>query len=813
MDRSIAHSSRFLHFLKDPSVWLFLAGLSLLIWHSNLQPQDKQSVKADLIFHYNLNMYFDVGENDVSVRTYLPANNDRQQIIKEAIHSDTLRLDTDDIVSGRQAVWKGNSNKPIRYNALLSLQEERYEIDPEIQIASSYPSSIAKWLKATKAMPTDHPEIKALWQTIKPEEQARFLSTARSIFDYVHLQIEGAPFKGFTDALTALRLQQASCNGKGRLFASLARQNGIPARLIGGVILNDGQKRTSHQWIELYLQGYWIPFDPTNGHFAYIPKNYLQLYVGDKVLFGHTRDINFDYQFSIRSEHLALPLLQNEQKYALFPNAAEMLSRLGIDYRTAGIFLLFPLVALIISFARNVIGLKTFGIFMPMLISAACVYTGFWTGIVGFVAVLLIAYAGQVFFERHKLLKVPRLAAVITLNTIFFIMVLKLMGDKNTLELGMITLFPVVIISFIAERLNHLSQDGKWSELLKLSLGTLFVITVCYLIFSSIMLQGFFAVYPESLLLVLALQVIIGKWTGMRISEYFRFRKINQHGNTVNINQRNRDYVYTLNERPWLELAIDKIASKQALMQQGIPVPQTLLKCESFLDLDRFLQNLEHFDSFVIKPNRGSQGNGIIVIESKDEKYFYSPSRKAYSRKDIRHHLSEIISGSFSQDGQSDIAYLEPLLVEHRSIAQFANLGLSDIRLIVCKQSIISCMLRIPTALSEGKANLHQGAIGLSVNIDTGITEVASFKGETLTHHPDSGVELAGKRIPFWDQICSIALQAQQAVPLGYIGVDVCIDQKLGPLVLEVNGRPGLEIQNVQQKGFSNELKLAIDTI
>jgi len=566
MDDQYKNLKGFKQLISEPVFWLLFVGIGLLIWHTKVQPQDHSNVQAELIYRYNLSMYFDAGENDVSVRTYLPENSDRLQIIEEVIQSDTLGLDTNDIAAGRQAVWRGNSSKPIRYSALLSLQDERYDIDSSILIANTYPSSVAKWLKPTKSIPTQHPEIKALWQTIKPKKNGQFLSTARSIFDYVHLKIEGAPFKGFTDALTALRLQQASCNGKGRLFAALARQNGIPARLIGGVILNDGQKRTSHQWIELYLQGHWIPFDPTNGHFAYIPENYLQLYVGDKVLFGHTRDINFDYQFSIQSEHLAAPLLQTDQKHALFPNAAEMLARLGIEYKTAGIFLLFPLVALLISFARNVIGLKTFGVFMPMLISAACVYTGFWIGIFGFVSVLIIAYLGQVYFEKHKMLKIPRLAAVITLNTILFIVVLKLLGEKSSLQLGMVTLFPVVIIAFIAERLSHLSQDGKWQELFNISLGTLAVIGVCYLTFSSILLQGFFAVYPESLLLVLALQVVIGKWTGMRISEYIRFRGINRHSETLNINQRNRDYVYALNDRENLELAIDKLASKKAIL-------------------------------------------------------------------------------------------------------------------------------------------------------------------------------------------------------------------------------------------------------
>ncbi|MEL7219627.1 MAG: transglutaminase family protein, partial [Pseudomonadota bacterium] len=97
--------------------------------------------------------------------------------------------------------------------------------------------------------------------------------------------------------MTALRLGRASCNGKGRLFVALARTNGIPARLVGGVILNEGSKKTSHQWLEVLIEGRWVPFDPTNGHFATLPENYLRLYTGDHALFRHTRNINFDYLF------------------------------------------------------------------------------------------------------------------------------------------------------------------------------------------------------------------------------------------------------------------------------------------------------------------------------------------------------------------------------------------------------------------------------------------------------------------------------------------------------------------------------------
>ena len=111
-------------------------------------------------------------------------------------------------------------------------------------------------------------------------------------------------------------------------------------------------------------------------------------------------------------------------------------------------------------------------------------------------------------------------------------------------------------------------------------------------------------------------------------------------------------------------------------------------------------------------------------------------------------------------------------------------------------------MLRLPTKRSGGKANLHQGAVGLAIDLETGKITHASQKGESIEKHPDTDVQLVGFKIPKWRQIMDISKRASKAIPLGYIGVDICVDQNRGPLILEVNGRPGIEIQNVQQKGL-----------
>lgn len=798
--------------LNKPSVWFTVLGITLLGMHMAWQPSHYKQLGAELLHRFSLTITFDAANEDIVTRTYLPLTNDRQEVINESLQSGTLEFTNDESLVGRQGIWNGYSATPIRYNAIISSREQKYEIDPELDIPTDYPPHLKRWLGPTDVIQVNDPRILELWMNIQPKER-KLLATLEAIHDYTLNEIEGAPFKGTTDAITTMILKKASCNGKSRLFVALARLNGIPTRLVGGVILETDKKKTSHQWVEAYVQGHWVPFDPLNGYFAHIPHHYLELYIDDQALFSHTRNINFDYIFDIKREHIAAPLLRFDDDEGAFFNAASLLAKIGIENKTAGIFLLFPFVALLISFARNILGLKTFGIFMPMLVSAACVYTGFWMGVAGFVGVLLTAWLGQMFFAKHKLLKIPRLAAIITLNTIIFIGIFMALGDQTPLQMGMMTLFPVVIISFIAERLSNMTEDNNWRELFLTSTGSIVMIGVCYLAFSSITLQSFFALFPETLLLVLAGQIFIGQWTGLRISEYMRFKKINTQNNTLGINKRNRDYVYQLNERKLLQLAIDKIETKKVLLQEGVPVPQTLDACDSFRDLDIFVEHLKDFKSFVVKPNRGSQGNGILVIVDNDDGTFVTASGKRYNLIDIRYHVTEIITGNFAQDGAPDTAYIEPLLIEHHGISKIANLGLSDIRVILCNQKIISCMLRVPTKLSEGKANLHQGAIGLSVDIETGVTTKCSFKGKELTKHPDTGTELIGVQIPFWAKIKQMAENSQKAIPLGYIGVDICIDEKLGPMVLEVNGRPGLEIQNVQHKGFSGEMENARDQL
>ncbi len=803
---------------NKPDIWIFIAGISLLIAHLLSQPERLALLLPVEIKQFNLDMYYQGNGDDIAISTFVPQNSNRQTVIQTQVQSSPLDYQQEETEAGLLARWGGTDiqgKHKIHYQASLLLQGLEYSIPSDLTIPVSHPPSLDNYLIETDAIQVSHPDIKKLWQSIKPDDERNTLAVLQAIFQFTDEQLETVPFKGLTDALTALRLKQASCNGKSRLFVALARLNNIPARLVGGVILESGEKKTSHQWVEVYLERHWVPMGPTNGYFAQLPSNFLTLYRGDEVLFRRTANIDFDYLFDVRSKRVAagvqaaLSAPQQQDKF----NLSVLLTSLGMDERTASIFLLFPLCALCITFFRNVVGVQSFGIFMPMLIAAACRYTGIGLGLSAFAAVMLVAFAMHRILEKARMLKIPRLAAVITVVTIAFLIMISFMDiTQSRLELGIVALFPVVIIAFTAERLQHMVEDNNWRDALLSTAGTLLLILLCYALFSSLLLRGGFALYPQLFIIVLALQIFIGRWTGVRVGEFWRFKRLihGGHGQVMSMNARNRDWVMGKNDKQWMQVANDKLATKEQLTQYQIPVPATLLSYQSRIDCQQLDSDIKDLNTFVVKPNNGSRGQGILVICGRQEDAWFDASGRRLSAANISRHVQEILAGTFSPMGRSDQAFIEPLIQQHHSLNAVANFGLSDIRIVLSDGKPLACMWRIPTKGSDGKANLHQGAIGAAIDTDTGVITRAESQGQTIDAHPDTGVSIVGLEMPYWPEIINISKRCYKAIPLAYLGVDICIDAESGPLVLEVNARPGLEIQNVKGRGL-RDLFLAFE--
>lgn len=273
----------------------------------------------------------------------------------------------------------------------------------------------------------------------------------------------------------------------------------------------------------------------------------------------------------------------------------------------------------------------------------------------------------------------------------------------------------------------------------------------------------------------------------------------------LGMNARNAVYVEGCNPRVHRDLADDKLACKRVLERAGVPVPATIAVIASRLDIARFDARVRGHERFAVKPARGKGGAGIIVVRGRGEGGWITVGGGFVNDLALRHHLVDMLMGAFS-GGDRDEGFLEELLLPHPSFVELSAGGLPDIRVITHGGTPRLAMLRCPTAHSGGKANLHQGGIGVGVDLESGRTLGGWWRKQRIDRHPDSGAPLAGIQVPFWSDIVAIAERAARAVPLGYLGVDLTCDERLGPLVVELNVRPGLEVQNVTGVGLETVL-------
>jgi alpha-L-glutamate ligase-like protein len=208
----------------------------------------------------------------------------------------------------------------------------------------------------------------------------------------------------------------------------------------------------------------------------------------------------------------------------------------------------------------------------------------------------------------------------------------------------------------------------------------------------------------------------------------------------------------------------------------------------------------------VIKPANGSRGNGILVIKGRIGDNLRLASRRLMGWDDLRFHMQNTLSGIYSLGGQED-SVLAEYCVEFDPVFQnITFLGVPDVRLIAYKGVPTMAMLRLPTSESEGKANLHQGAIGAGIDLATGRTLTAVWRNSVVHQHPDTLAEVSGVQIPHFDRMLEIAAGCNAMTGLGYVGVDLVLDATKGPLMLELNARPGLNIQIANRTGLAARL-------
>ncbi|SQD76511.1 alpha-L-glutamate ligase-like protein [Moritella yayanosii] len=282
--------------------------------------------------------------------------------------------------------------------------------------------------------------------------------------------------------------------------------------------------------------------------------------------------------------------------------------------------------------------------------------------------------------------------------------------------------------------------------------------------------------------------------------------KLKQQG-ILGMNQRNNMYISRYNPRKLFPLVDNKLKTKEIAEEANLSTPELIGVVDNQHAVKSVNKLIESLSGFVIKPAKGSGGKGILVITKVEDGRYYKPSGSECSLDDIERHCTNILAGLFSLGGGIDVAIVEALIIFDDSFEGYSFEGVPDIRVIVFKGIPMMAMMRLSTSMSDGKANLHQGAVGVGIDITTGVALNAVQHDEIVTHHPDTQKELAMLKVPHWEEVIRLAAQCYDISGLGYLGADVVLDQHHGPMLLELNARPGLAIQIANGMGLLPRLQ------
>lgn len=276
----------------------------------------------------------------------------------------------------------------------------------------------------------------------------------------------------------------------------------------------------------------------------------------------------------------------------------------------------------------------------------------------------------------------------------------------------------------------------------------------------------------------------------------------------IGMNRRNIRYIGRYNDRRLYPLVDDKLKTKLLAQRHGITSPALIGTVTTQFGVKHLREMLDGHPGFVIKPAKGSGGKGILVIEQSAGGVYTKPSGAQLGLEDLERHASNILSGLYSLGGSPDVALIEGLINFDERLTEYTYEGVPDIRVIVFRGYPVMAMMRLSTAASDGKANLHQGAVGVGLDVATG-TAIRGVQFDRTRHdHPDTGHELASLRIPDWHTLLLLAAGCYEMTGLGYIGTDMVLDRDRGPMLLELNARPGLAIQMANGEGLRNRLDL-----
>jgi len=462
-----------------------------------------------------------------SVTALIPSDDEGQVVLDERSASDRLRFSIRSRGDTRIGVWTGwlEGVQQIAYEFRVRSEVLTVPL-PEPPYAEPGEALREAYVQPTSEFPATTPQVREVLDRLPLPAADNVIDRVRSLYAFVAHEIATVDSAG-DDAVLTLAQREGSPTGKARLLVTMFRASGVPSRLAHGLELREGVGPQERVWTEAWVDDVWIPMSSVSGFFAERPADVISLGGAGHAPVEATGARAFGYRYRSLRERLR----PEEVALLMAPNHP-ILARLSLYNLPVGsqsalrALLVLPLGALVVALFRNLVGVATYGTFMPLLIAFSLRSFPLGRGLALVAFVLVLGVATRLLLERLRLLMVPRLAILLCL-VVLSVTALAIAGDEmGTQELFAGILFPIVILTMLVERFTiAMAEEGVQAALVP-AFWSIVVATVCYPVLRSPTAEHLMFTFPELLFAAMGVLVWVGGYTGYRIADLVRFRML-----------------------------------------------------------------------------------------------------------------------------------------------------------------------------------------------------------------------------------------------------------------------------------------------
>jgi len=483
-------------------------------------------VAGDSLWRISYTVEFQARKPGARLRLGIPSDTPHARVFRQNLfHSGLAPVRSRPSRAGNReadltAIRAGACSASARFDVHLSPRPLWRPIIPPLAIS---PEDRAAWLRGTKTIQAEDGRVAAVLAPLR-RDGWRPADLVPRLFDYCLSEI-ALDAEGPRDAAGVLEAKRGAAVGRTRAFVALCRAAKTPARLVVGFNLQPRDKGEPRVWAEVLTDHDWEPYDLVDGHARQLPHTFVPVWRdGDEVVRvwdGH----------SLRTTFVLFRLPPSPGMFRSEVRASPLeildLTRLPLEmHRALAVILLLPFGALVTAVFRTVIGVRTFGTFTPSLVALSFVYSDWRAGVFVFALAIGLGLASRAALERLKLLLVPRLSLLLTLIVWCIVFSVSLLDYFQLIPSTQAVLLPMVILTMTVERFHVTSEEDGLRFAIQLMAGTVLVAACCYAVLRWDAVGDLLLVFPELHLFTIAALVLLGRYTGYRLTELRRFRDL-----------------------------------------------------------------------------------------------------------------------------------------------------------------------------------------------------------------------------------------------------------------------------------------------